>query len=68
MLQIGGVEDYLDGPDKPKQPEALDPNTTLRFCKSTVFTNAGQGDVHFNLTWIDATKTRLWLQVTVVTF
>jgi hypothetical protein len=68
LIQIGEIDDYLDSSTSPNLPETLDPNKAQRFCQSKVFTNAGKGEIHFNLTWTDTDKARLWLQVTVVTF
>jgi len=68
LIQIGEVEDYANTRGQPATPVSLDPEQSLRFCKAYIFTNAGKGDIHFNLSWTDATKSGLWLQVTVVTF
>jgi hypothetical protein len=67
VLQLGSVIDYLNDNNRPVDPKSLDPKEDLRFCKANVFTNAGQGDVHFVLKWTDAKKDTVWLQVTVST-
>jgi hypothetical protein len=49
------------------EPQSTGLKEELRFCKAVVFTNAGQGDIHFHLKWIDAKKDQVWLQITVST-
>jgi hypothetical protein len=63
IIALGQVEEYArqtPGPDS----NALN---DLRFCKAVAFTNAGQGDLHFILKWINAKKDQIWLEITVST-
>jgi len=63
VSEIGTIKDYAEDP-------CLAASTTveMRFCQATVFTNAGSGQVHFVMKWVDPDKSRLWLETTVWTF
>lgn len=61
IIQLGATEDYSGATKLP--PDKID----LRFCKVHAFTNAGEGDMHFTLKWMNAEKSKIWLQVTVST-
>lgn len=40
------------------------PTGDFRYCTADVFTNAGKGNLQFKLTWMDANKASVWLEIT----
>lgn len=40
----------------------LDPKQEDRLCSAAVFTNAGKDNLNFRISWMDATKSTLWLE------
>jgi hypothetical protein len=63
IIALGQVEEYARQTPGPDSTALND----LRFCKVVAFTNAGQGDLHFILKWINAKKDQIWLEITVST-
>lgn len=57
------VEDYAKDAAPRTDPSPVD----IRFCKAVAFTNAGQGDLHFVLKWLNAKKDQVWLDITLST-
>lgn len=63
IIELGAVEDYAkDAPSRADQA-----TVEMRFCKAAAFTNAGQGDLHFILKWLNAKEDQIWLEITVAT-
>lgn len=63
IIELGDVEDYA----KDATPQTNHVPIDVRFCKAVAFTNAGQGDLHFILKWLNARKDQIWLEITVST-
>ena len=63
IIELGDVEDYA----KNAAPRTDSASIDIRFCQAVAFTNAGQGDLHFILKWLNAKKDQLWLEITVST-
>ena len=63
IIEVGATEDYAGAAASRPTADKVD----TRFCKVRAFTNAGEGDIHFVLKWIDPAKTKVWLEITVST-
>lgn len=60
LLKVNEVSDFAAG-----SPGALaDPQADSRNCSAFVFTNAGKAILFFQLTWGDAKKDEVWLEIT----
>jgi hypothetical protein len=63
IIELGDVEDYA----RDATPRTNSATVEIRSCKAVAFTNAGQGDLHFILKWLNSKKDQIWLEITVST-
>jgi hypothetical protein len=59
LIKIGHVRDR--GHSK-GDPVAVDPEQEARSCSAVIFTNAGKDDLDFQISWLDGTKSAIWLE------
>ena len=43
-------------------PVAIDPKQEARSCSAVIFTNTGKDDLDFQISWMDGTKSEIWLE------
>jgi hypothetical protein len=59
LIKLGNV---IDRDHSVGDPVAVDPKQDYRSCSAVMFTNTGKDDIDFRISWIDATKSQLWLE------
>jgi hypothetical protein len=59
LIKIGDVRDR----DHPTEDAvAVDPKRIARSCSAVLFTNAGKDDLDFQISWMDGSKSEIWLE------
>lgn len=59
LIKIGDVKDRGHSTG---DPVAVDPKQEARSCSAVIFTNTGKDDIDFLISWMDGTKSEVWLE------